>query len=163
MKVIMREATSARSMPERRSAQAVSAMPPAPALAKSRDAAWPARLICVLVHRPMRERSPWATAEKSTMWPAKERISNTSARVSQRTSPLLRRSHTSGSPASAGAIRIEETMSSAAAPTRSSALRVENPPSERPSSAGSGAVGAATTAMRGSVVAYGPRFTGAIP
>src|SRR4029450_6612647 len=54
----MREATSARSMPERRIAHAVSAMPPAPALANSRVAAWPARLICVPVASPLRETRP---------------------------------------------------------------------------------------------------------
>ena len=71
--------TSRRSMPDLRIAHAVSAMPPAPALANSRVAAWPARLIWVLAQRPMREPPSWATAEKSTMWPRKESTSKTSA------------------------------------------------------------------------------------
>ena len=54
MKVVMRAATSRRSMPERRIAHAVSAMPPAPAVANSRVAAWPARLISVLARSLMR-------------------------------------------------------------------------------------------------------------
>ena len=79
----MRAATSARSMPERRIAHAVSAMPPAPALANRRVAAWPARLIWVLAHRPMREPEPpcSATAENSTMCPRNESTSKASASV----------------------------------------------------------------------------------
>ena len=110
----MRAATSVRSMPERRIAHAVSAMPPAPALANRRVAAWPARLIWVLAQRPMREPEPpsLATAENSTMWPRKESTSKTSASVSQRMSPLRIRSHASGRSAKAGASSTTETTSS---------------------------------------------------
>ena len=45
MNATMREATRRRSMPERRSAHAVSAIPPAPAAANRRVAASPAIVI----------------------------------------------------------------------------------------------------------------------
>ena len=72
VKVVMREATSRRSMPARRIAHAVSAMPPAPALASSRVAAWPARLIWALAReadaraarRPARRREEHDVAEE---------------------------------------------------------------------------------------------------
>ena len=45
MNVVMEVPTARRSMPERRSAHAVSAMPPAPAVASSRVAATPAKVM----------------------------------------------------------------------------------------------------------------------
>ena len=58
MNVVMRAATSRASMPDFFSAQAVRAMPPAPALANSRVAAWPASVISVLARSPMRVPPP---------------------------------------------------------------------------------------------------------
>ena len=65
----MRAATSERGWPERRIAQAVSAIPPAPPVASRRVAAWPARLISALARIVMRPLSSRPTALKSTMWP----------------------------------------------------------------------------------------------
>ena len=98
-------------MPERRIAHAVSAMPPAPALANRRVAAWPARVISVLARRPMREPEPPSleTARNRTMWPTKESASKTSASVSQRMSPLRIRCQASGRSAKAGASSTTET------------------------------------------------------
>ena len=67
MKVVMRAATSRASMPDFFRAQAVRAMPPAPALANSRVAAWPASVISVLARSPMRLPPPSTeTARKRT-------------------------------------------------------------------------------------------------
>ena len=83
MNVVMRAATSRASMPERFSAHAVSAMPPAPALANSRVAAWPASVISVLARSPMRVPPPSTeTARNRIAWPTKDSASSTSAKAS---------------------------------------------------------------------------------
>ena len=105
MNVVMRAATSRDSMPDFFSAQAVSAMPPAPAEANSRVAAWPASVISVLARRPMREPPPSTeTARNSTAWPTKDMISSPSASVSQPRWPPASLLQTSGRSAIAGAI-----------------------------------------------------------
>jgi hypothetical protein len=114
MKVVIRRVTSARSMPERRSAHAVSTMPPAPALANTRVAAWPASVISVLARSPMRPPPLPATARSRIAWPTKERTSKPSARASHAGSPPVSFFQASGSSATAGASRIADTTSSAA-------------------------------------------------
>src|SRR5919202_947837 len=73
MNVVIRAATSRRSIPDRCSAHAVSATPPAPPLANRRVATWPASVISVLARRSMRSDAPRLTARKRTMWPRNER------------------------------------------------------------------------------------------
>ena len=107
----MRAATSRASMPERFSAQAVSAMPPAPALANRRVAMWPASVISVLARMPMRPEPSSETARKRTMWPTNDSASSTSASASHHGSPWAIRRQTSGRPASAGAMTTRPATS----------------------------------------------------
>ena len=100
----MRAATSRASMPDFFRAQAVSAMPPAPALANRRVAAWPASVISVLARSPMRVPPPSTeTARKRIAWPTKESASSTSAKASHPTWPSASFVQTSGRSARAGA------------------------------------------------------------
>ncbi len=145
----MRAATSARDMPARRIAHAVSATPPAPAVASSRVAACPASVICVLARMPMREPASTLTARKSTMWPRKESASSPSAAASQRGSPSLMRSHRSGRSATAGASSTSDPSSSALTASGTSNRRSERAPADGPSCmpAGISAGAVATAAM----------------
>jgi hypothetical protein len=58
--------TAARGIPDRRSAQPVSATPPAPAVANSRVAATPARVISQLRRKPMPSNRPNTRWNSST-------------------------------------------------------------------------------------------------
>ena len=145
----MRAATSARSMPERRSAQAVSATPPAPPLANSRVAACPASVISVLARRPRVAERRRLTARKSRMWPRNENASKMSASSSQRPSPEASRSQVSGRSASAGASSSSEPTPAAPAATRTASRRRDTPAMD-------GTAAAATCDMGDSLAAGQP-------
>src|SRR4051795_5306422 len=147
-------------MPERRIAHAVSATPPAPALASSRVAAWPARVISTLARRPIRPCSSRPTARKRIAWPRKDSASSPSASASQRPSPWVRRPKASGRSATAGASRTTETTMSAAPETMTRTRRPETDPNGE-----SGTTGAETTltAMAPILTARHSSHTGDIP
>ena len=131
MKVVMRAATSRASMPDFFSAQAVSAMPPAPPDANRRVAAWPARVISVLARNPIRELSPSAsieTARNRIAWPTKDMTSRPSASVSQPRCPVASFDQTSGRSASAGAITTRPATITALATTSTTICRGEIAP-----------------------------------
>ena len=104
MNVVMRAATSRASIPDFFSAHAVSAIPPAPALANRRVAAWPASVISVLARRPMRVPPPSTeTARNRIAWPTKDSASRRRAKASHPRWPSASLDQTSGRSAKAGA------------------------------------------------------------
>ena len=142
MNVVMRAATSRPSMPDFFSAQAVSAMPPAPALENSFVAAWPASVISVDARNPMRVPPPSTeTARNRIAWPTKESASSTRAKRSHPMWPWAILAHTSGRSAKAGATTTRPATIAALAPTSTSTCRVETRPMGKERSAWS------TTAM----------------
>ena len=142
MNVVMRAATSRASMPDRFSAQAVRAMPPAPALANSRVAAWPASVISVLARSPMRVPPPSTeTARNRIAWPTKDSASSTSAKASHPRWPSPSLVQTSGRSARAGAMTTRPATITALATTSTITCRAETRPM------GSERSGVSTTAM----------------
>ena len=125
--VVILAVTSRRPMPERRSAHAVSATPPAPPVANSRVAAWPASVISVLARIPTRDPPSTLTARNSTMCPRNETASNTSAATSQRGSPSAMRCQAPGASPSAGSSTSSDAPATTPAPSSTSALRRESP------------------------------------
>ena len=153
MNVVMRAATSRASMPDFFSAHAVSAMPPAPALANTRVAAWPASVISVDARSPMRVPPPSTeTARNRIAWPTKDSASSTRAKASHPRWPSASLLQTSGRSAKAGATTTRPATITALASTSTSTCRVDTRPMGSERSVWS------TTAISRMIVARGARI-----